>query len=335
MTTFQDCSINVGKESTYGTAVAGTTAYEFNSESFTVTPNRVQGAGLRVNSRVARSGRRATTTTQGTGALEVDALTKGMARLLEAALGSGTATLVSGTTYQHNYVLGDTPPSLTIQKTIPRVDGTLDPHTFRGCMVNSFDLTVGNDDLVKASFDFDVRDMDTARAFDALTYPTTPSVLNFSQAAVTIGGAVTVPTATALATGGTAVTDVRDFSLSVNNNLTTDRFNLGAAGLKAKPSVGLREITGSFTAEYTATTYRSAYLADTDLAITVTVTSAEALSSGFAQLQVVLPVVRLGEGIPQSNNGDIITVEHPFTVLDGLVAAQPLYVVTRTSDSAV
>jgi hypothetical protein len=335
MTTFADCSINVGKESTYGTAVAGTTAYEFNSEGFNWLPNRVQGTGLRVSGRIPRSGRRVTTTSQAEGSLEIDAQTKGMARLLEAALGTGTSTLVSGTTYQHNYTLGDTPPALTIQKSVPRVDGTIDPYTFAGCMVSGWELNVANDDIAKFNFDFDIRSMDTARAFDALTYPTTPSLYHFGQAAITIGGAVTVPTSTALGTGGTAATDVRDFSLSVNNNLTTDRFNYGASGLKAKPSVGMREITGSFTAEYAATTYRAAYVADTDLAITVTLTSAEALSSGFATLQVVLPICRLESAVPVANNGDLVTVEHSFTVLDGLVAAQPLYLVTRTSDSSI
>lgn len=335
MTTFADCSINVGKESTYGTAVAGTTAYEFNSESFNWTPNRVQGTGLRVNGRIPRSGRRVTTTSQAEGSLEIDAQTKGMSRLLEAALGTGTATLVTGSTYQHNYTLGDTPPSVTIQKSVPRVDGTIDPYTYAGAMVSSWGFTVGNDDIVKFNADFDIRSQDTARSFDALTYPTTPSLFHFSQAAITVGGSVTVPTATALATGGTAVTDVRDFSLSVNNNLAGDRFNFGASGLKAKPTVGMREITGSFTAEYAATTYRSAFVADSDLAITVTLTSAEALSAGFATLQIVLPVARLEAGVPQSNGGDLITVEHSFTVLDGLVAAQPLYLVLRTSDASV
>jgi len=335
MATPYDCSVNVGKESTYGTAVAGTVAYEFNSEGFDYAPNRVQGTGLRVNGRVARSGRRVTTTTQAAGSLEIDAQTKGMVRLLEAALGTGTATLVSGSTYQHNYTLGDTPPALTVQKSVPRADGTIDPYTFAGCMVSSWELTQGNDDIAKMSFEFDARSMDTARAFDALTYPTTPSLYHFGQGAVTVGGTVTVPPTTALATGGTAASDVRDFSLSVNNNLTTDRFNFGASGLKAKPTVGLREITGSFTAEYSATTYRTAFVADSDLAIVVTLTSSEALSTGTATLQVVLPICRLESAVPVANNGDLVTVEHSFSVLDGQVAAQPIYVVLRTSETTI
>jgi hypothetical protein len=94
-------------------------------------------------------------------------------------------------------------------------------------------------------------------------------------------------------------------------------------------------MTGKFSAEYTSTTYRSAFIADTELPITLTFTSTESLATGFAQLQIVLPAVKLDAGIPISNNGDLVIVEYPFTVLDNLVAAQPIYVVLRTSDSAI
>ena len=67
----------------------------------------------------------------------------------------------------------------------------------------------------------------------------------------------------------------------------------------------------------------------------MTLTSTESLSAGTATLQVVLPAVKLDSGIPVSNNGDFVTVEHNFTVLDNLTAAQPLYVVLRTADTAL
>jgi hypothetical protein len=335
MVTPYDSSINVKAEVTYGTYVAPTRAYEYTDEGFDWKPTRKQGEGLRVSSRVARSGRRVTTTVQGEGSLEVEATTKGLSTLLDAALGTSTATLVSGTTYQHNFTLGDAPASLTIQKSVPDSTATVRAHSFLGCMVSSWSLAVDNDDIVKLSFDFDIRDLDTAQTFAALTYPTTPSLYHFGQGAATYSGTVTVPTTTAIGTGGTAATDIRDFKLDVNNNLATDRFNLGAAGKKAKPTVGIRDITGSFTAEYSANGYRDDFIADTERAIVVTCTSTEALSVGFATLQVVLPAVKLDSGIPISNNGDFITVEHQFTVLDNLVAAQPIYVVLRTADSTV
>lgn len=335
MATFYDVSLNVATESTYGTYVAGTRAYEFVDESLDFKPNKVQGKGLRAASRVARSGRRVITTVQGDGKVTVEALTRGMGIVLAAATGGSTVTLVSGTTYQHLYTLGDTPSSLSIQKSVPDTGGTLRTHSFLGCMVNSFTFSAPNDDVAKFDFDFDVRNLDTAQSFAALTYPTTPNLFHFAQAAATYSGTVTAPTTTALATGGTATTDIRDFEVTVNNNLTDDRFNYGGAGLKSKPTVGLREITGKFTAEYAANVYRDDYIADTERAIVVTLTSTEALSTGTATLQCVLPAVKLDSGIPVANNGDLITVEHSFTVLDNLTATQPIWFVLRTADTTI
>jgi hypothetical protein len=308
---------------------------EYVDESLDYQPNRVQGVGLRVASRVARSARRVTTTVQGGGSLSIEATTKGMGLLLDSALGSSAATLVSGSTYQHNFTLGDTPKSLTIQKSIPEAGGTIDTYSYLGAMVNSWTFMSGNGEISKFSFDFDMRDLDTSQTFAALSYPSTPNLYHFALGAVTIGGTVTAPTTTALATGGTSVSDVRSFEVTCNNNLKDDRYNFGGAGKKSKPTVGLRQITGKFTAEYTATTYRSAFQADTELPITLTLTSSEALSTGTATLQIVLPAVKLDAGIPMSNNGELITVEHGFTVLDNLTAAQPIWVVLRTADTAI
>ena len=58
MTTQLDCSIGIKKETTYGTAVVVDQFLEFTSESFDRKATFVQGEGLRVGARVARSGRR-------------------------------------------------------------------------------------------------------------------------------------------------------------------------------------------------------------------------------------------------------------------------------------
>jgi len=335
MATPYDCSINVVQESTYGTYVAPTRAIEFTDESLDWKPERKVGVGLRASSRVLRSGRRVTTMVQGDGSLEIEATTKGMGLLLDSALGTSSSTLVSGSTFQQNYTLGDTPKSLTIQKSIVDSAAAVNPYSFLGCMVNGWSFTTGNGEISKFKFDLDIRDLDTAQTFAALTYPTTPNLYHFALGAVTFGGSVTAPTTTAIASGGTAVTDVRSFELEVNNNLADDRFNFGASGKKAKPTVGIREIKGKFTAEYSANTYRTGYIADTEFPLTVTLTSAESLSTGFATLQFVLPATKLESAIPISNNGDLVTVEHSFTAYDNLTATQPIWVVLRTADTVI
>lgn len=338
MATPQDCSINVATESTYGTYVAGTRAFEFDDESFTFEPSRAEGEGLKVSARTKLAYRSVDTVKAGSGSLTIPAMTKGMGILLSAACGTNSVTLVSGSTYQHNFTLGDTPASLSIQKSIPRTtSGTVDPYSFLGCMVSSWSFDGANSEIPSFSFDFDVRNLDTAQAFASLTYPSlgVGSIYSFKDSAALYGGTLTVPTTTALGTGATAVTDVRDFKLEVNNNLTDDRFNIGGAGLKSKPTVGMREISGSFTAEYEATTYRDDFLANTSRPLVVTYTSAESLSTGTSTLQFVLPDVKLRSAIPVANKGDLVTVEHNFTAYQTTTSAQAIYVVLRTADTAI
>ena len=99
--------------------------------------------------------------------------------------------------------------------------------------------------------------------------------------------------------------------------------------------VRMREISGSFTAEYEATTYRDDYLANTSRPLVVTYTSAESLSTGTSTLQFVLPDVKLRSAIPVANKGDLVTVEHNFTAYQTTTSAQALYVVLCTADTAI
>lgn len=335
--TLQDASIGYKAESVYGTPVVVDRFVEFVDESFEWDPKRVQGQGIRVGSKVARSARRVTTQTSAKGDMTVEMTSKGLGSLLAACVGAGASTLVTGTTYQQLFTLstGTTPASLTVQKAIPRVDGTLDPYTFNGGVVESFELDCPQGEIVTLKPSFIFREVLTNTAYATPSYVATPSLFHFAQGAVTVGGTVTAPTTTALASGGTAVANVRDFNLKVDHKLTADRFNYNGAGKMAHPTYGLRDITGSMTIEYDAQTIGDAYLADTELAATLTFTSTESLSSGVAQFQIVIPAFKLEGELPKSNGTELVTQQVDFTVLDNLTAAQPLWLVLRTADTAL
>ena len=338
MPSVQDSSIGVVKESTYGTPVTVTRWYEFTEESLGFDPKRVQGTGLRVGGRVARSNRRVTPTAQGGGGFGLELLSKGMGLLFEAALGSGVSTVASGA-YQQNFTLADNPASLTIQKGLLTVDdagaSTVVPYTFNGCMVSSLEINVPNAEVATAKFEFDIRDLVTATAYAAPSMTTGGTLFHFGQASVTVGGTVTAPTTTALATGGTAVTNVRDFALTVNNNLSTDRFNATGNGRKKKPIPGLRDITGTITVENSDVVLRDAFLNDTAVPIVLNLTSTETVGAGVAAFQVVLPECKLDGDLPTANGTELGTTSYKFTALDNQVAAQPLWLIVRTSDAAL
>ena len=327
MTTPQDCSVGLGVESVYGTAVARTRWFEFLDESFNFVKNVKQGVGLRVGSRVARSGRRVVASAEGSGDLTIEAVTKGLGLLWQLGLGSGTSTLVSAGLYQQVFTLGDVMPSATIQKGIPRADGTVDAYTFTGCMVESLTIDCPNADNVKVKTSWNAKDMTTATAYTAPSYATGPSVFTFAHGAV-YSGALTAPTATALGSAATPVASIRSGSITIKHNLKTDRYNCGGGGRKEKPFAGIREISGSLVAEYADVAFRDAIVNDTSMTLVKTFTA------GLDVLQIVIPDVRFDGDIVKAST-DYAIQDLKWTGLDGLTAAQPIWIVCRTADTAL
>lgn len=327
MTTPQDCSVGLGVESVYGTAVARTRWFEFLDESFNFVKNVKQGVGLRVGSRVARSGRRVVASAEGSGDLTIEAVTKGLGLLWQLGLGSGTSTLVSAGLYQQVFTLGDAMPSATIQKGIPRADGTVDAYTFTGCMVESLTIDCPNSDNVKVKTSWNAKDMTTGAAYTAPSYATGPRVFTFAHGAV-YSGALTAPTATALGSAATPVASIRSGSITIKHNLKTDRYNCGGGGRKEKPFAGIREISGSLVAEYADTAFRDAIVNDTSMTLVKTFTA------GADVLQIVIPDVRFDGDIVKAST-DLAMQDIKWTGLDGLTAAQPIWIVCRTADTAL
>ncbi|TCJ23021.1 phage tail tube protein [Nocardioides jejuensis] len=330
----QDCSIGIAVESTYKTYVAPTRWYEFLDESLDWNKNVKQGQGIRVGSRVARSGRRVVPTADGGGDITLECCSKGMGLLWQAALGTGVSTLVSGTTYQQNFTLGDTPSSLTVQKGLVEVGGTVDAYSFLGGMVSGFEFNFPNADIATLKLSVDAGDLTTAQAYAAPSYPSAPvNLFQFANATL-FTGTLTAPTTTVLASAITPLANVRGGSVAVNHNIRSDRFNATGTGRKDKPTKGLSEITGKLDVEYASTTFRDAVLNETPMNLLVTLT-AGSLSTGVETLQVVIPEIKLDGELPKANGTDLIVQSVSFAGLDNLTAAQPIWVVQRTADNAL
>ena len=328
-----DVSIGISNESTYKTYVAPTRFYELLDESLQWNKQVKQGAGLRVGSRVARAARRVVAAGDGGGDFSIEAVSKGMGLLWAACLGTGTSTLVSGSTYQQNFTLADAPTSLTVQKGLVQAGGTVDAYSFLGCMVESWEFGFPNNDIATLKATVDAGDLSTAQSYAAPSYPAAPvNLFQFANASISTG-TFTAATTTTLPSAATATVNVRGGSISVNNNLTTDRYNAGGAGRKSKPTVGIRSITGSLTIEYDSTTYRDLVLNDGSLTLVVTLT-AGALSVGNETLTVALPAIKFDNALPQANGSDLIVQSMNFTALDD-GTNPPIGVYMRTADTTL
>lgn len=337
MPALSDGSWGLGVESTWGTAVTPTRWYEATAIEYDINLNRVQGSGMRVGSVVNRADRRNTPTADASGSMTMEATTRGMGLLWEAALGTSVSTLVSGSTYQQNHTPITSSPNLpprTVQVGTVDTGGTVNPITYEGGAVAEWTFTLDNAGLATVETQWDFENWNTATALTSPTYTASNNLFHFGQATLGLGGAYTAPTTTALPTAATANVDVRSFSVTVNNGLVVDRQNVGGAGRKARQLAGIRTITGSLEIEYTGNTVRDLFLADTSTPVVLTLTSTEALSTGFATLAIAIPAARFNGETPKPNRDGITTLSVDFDGLfDGTNA--PIAVCQRTADTAL
>lgn len=338
MPALSDASLGIANEATFKTYATPTRWPEVLDPEADVNKSVKQGQGLRVGSRVDRSARRVVTSADASVKHKIELTSKGMGLFWESCLGVGTSTLVSGSTYQQLFTpaTGTTVPSRTVQTGVVDATGAVNAVSYLGCMAASWDLELPNDDIGILSINWDAADWTTAQAYAAPSYASLPYLFHFGAvSAITLGGTVTVPTTTALATGGTAATNIRSVKLSADNQAVRNRFNLNAGGRKARQLVGDLKLTGELELEYVDNTVRDAFLNDTALSLSVTITTTEALSTGFSTFQLVLPEIKLNGEIPKANGYDLPVLKVPFDVLDNLTAASPIYVVHRTADTAL
>ncbi|MEA5454473.1 phage tail tube protein [Sinomonas sp. JGH33] len=342
--TSQDTSVGIGRESVYGTGVTPTAFLEYLTETFDWKPEFKQGQGLRVGSRFGRANRRVLVKQSAEGDLECELVTKGLGKLFEAWLGSGVSTAVPGQTgvFQQLYTPAaqDVATSYTIQKGLQFIGGSAaQPETFRGGVCTSGELTAALGDIVKLKTSWNFRDVDTATAYAAPSYASGAELLSFVHGAITVGGTVTMPTSTALATGGTTpAAIIRDFSFSLDSKIDDGGFGFGFGGKRGrKPVFGaVAEGKGKLTVEYSDNVLRDAYLNQSDLALTLTFKTSTVIgTSANPTVQVVLPDIRLNGEIPKTNGGAPVNQSVDFDILDGLVAGSQIYIAVVTTDTAI
>jgi len=337
MATVLDAQFGIADESTYGTAVTPTRFYEVQSgDGFEYRPNRVQGTGMRPSSIGPRSARRVTPNFDYGASMNAEVLSRGFGLLFEKFTG-GTPTVNAITGgYQMVFTLGGALKPFTGQLGVPRIgaDGstTIDPFTGKGCTVGSFGFAMSNADILKATYSLDVQDMTTATALATASYASGANLFSFAGFSV-YGGTYTAPTTTALATGGTPLANVTDFSIDVTRNADVTRYLAGLSGKHAIPIPGQAGVSGSLGIEYSDTVYRDGYLNDTDLVLVGNFIGAQLSGSTYEAVQICLANIRLEGELPKPS-GETTKASCGFTGLEN--GTNPLLqIVYRTADTAL
>lgn len=332
MTTQIDFQVGIGQEGTYG-AVTGVSRFFESEAKAKYDVQTIKGKGLRPTKGVARTSRHSISHFEGSADIELDVPTRGFGYLLNAVFGSVVNTLVSGSLYQQVHTLSTTDPvpSYCIQEALPPIGGgAANVHNFRGCVFDSLDISVKEGEYVSAKLAATIQKLVTTGSVTAASYPSDDSLFGFTLGAISLGGTLTAPTTTALAVSpASAAVNVSDLSVSVKRNLDKKGWNLGGAGYRSRPPLlGKPDLSGKLTVEYTDNVLRDAYLNQTSLPLVATFTN------GQAVLQIVLPAIRLKGEVPTSNGGEPITQSIDFDAFDDGVAAQPIWIVYRTLDTA-
>ena len=315
--------LGIATETTFNTSVTVSRFYEFTSENLTFSKKTAVGMGLRAGGQLPRSQRRVVTTTDAGGDIVLDLPTRGLGLLLSHATGS-TPSAVTTTTgvYSYTFTLGDVyGRSFTAQVGVPQYNGTVTPKTLSGGKIQSFELSVATGGIAVGKFVVDAASLTTGVALATASYSTISNLFHFAQGAITVDGS--------------SVANVKDFSITVDNTLKQDRYNLGAAGVKAEQVInGFRKISGKLTAEFTDTAFFTKYYNDTTTALVLTFTGQTIALSQKETLSITIPAVKFDADTPNVPGPQVIDLAMTFEAYDD-GTNQPLTIVYQTADSSL
>ncbi len=241
-------------EVTWGTGVTVDTFLPILSEKLKQDIDRLDSMGIRAGRRVTSAWKAGSKKIKGPVKLELPQ--NSIAALLKHCFGTvvTTTTGATPTGYQHTLTPGDlTAKSFTAQVGRPDTSGTVNAFTFAGCKINSWEIEANQGDIATLNLDVIGASETTATGLAVASYPTGITFFTFVEASLTVGGS--------------AVNTVRKVTLKGDNNLADDRFRLGSATVKEQLESGMREYSGSISADFESLTQYARFTAASEFAV--------------------------------------------------------------------
>lgn len=313
--------VGIKTETTVGTAVTPDKFYEFNSESLTFNQEYIESAGIRKGRNTLtkrRPGRKGVE-----GDIVMELVNKGQGTWWKHALGSVTTSTPGGATNARDHLckvaslLGD---SLTIQVGREDYAGSVQPFTYSGCKINSWEVSAEADGIPTASFSIDGMNETTATALASASYPSDIEPYVFTEGAVELDG---------------NAYEVRSFTLSGDNSLETDRYRIGSGVKKEQLAQEFRRWEGSMTIDFSGLTDYNRYIAQTQVPFQATFTSADEIESGFNYaLTIELPAIEFNGTTPTVDSLAAPVIELPFVVIDTGDSDGPVQVTVRDDQAS-
>ncbi len=278
-------------ESTVGTAVTVDTHLPLVSESIKRTEAFTESAGILAGRRLMQSSQWNSGNITTGGDVQTELYTTSIRSLLTAMMGTET-----GGTLTYPYTPADLyGDSLTVQIGRPDTAGTINPFTYPGMKVASWEIACAAGEIATMGLTFMgcIADEGTATALVAPTYAAGLRPIKFSGANIVVAG-------------GTLAT-VKQFTLSGDNKLEERRY-LGSQYSAEPIESDLRSYTGSIQAQFDSLTAYQRYINHTEATLVAT------LANGTSVVKVTANVRFDGE-TPNVGGRAVLEQSLPFTVI--------------------
>lgn len=359
----------VAAETTFGAAPVFTTprTFEFKSETLALKKNTVQGQGLHGNSGVAgylplydRTLRRVLSTYEASGDIIMDLPANQLGLLLQHMVGSFGQTLVGPTQIGGTSSLGyqqiHQPGSLqgfsfAVQKGVPATNGTVQPFTYVGCKIDTWQISVEVNKIAELKLTLDSRNElggtgnsdplnGAVPALATPNYTAGMQLFHFRQGTIYqgTGGTIAGGTASLVPAAGTATAlgQVRKADVVHSVALDKARFFLGSGGFKAEQiEQGFRHISGNFDIEFQSSqAMYNAFAADNTIALELKFVGPLINGSVFQTLDILVPNVKLDGEAPKISGPQVVLQNIPFTGLDD-TSTTPIQITYISTDTVL
>jgi len=308
--------LGIAAEITYGTPVTVTRFYEFTGESMRMEIERLESAGLRAGTRVLLSDRWVAGGKTISGDINMELANKSFGLWFTHMLGGAAVTTSATGVYLHTFTPSDLPVGLTVQIGRPNTSGTVEPFTYHGCKVASWEIGCAVGEIARLRVSLIGEDEATGVPLATASYPSSLTLLTFKEGTLTVAGSSACVTAATVAG---------------NNGLKADRRCLGSQTILAPVEADFREYTADLTTRFTALTDYARFVAGTEADVVLTFTGAT-ITTGHSYTLTITGNARFDGETPNVAGPDEL-VQPLRCKLVGATPATALTITYKTSDA--
>jgi hypothetical protein len=297
-TTGLGATLGLALESTYGTFVSPNRFFEFEGSPMKGEQHYISKPQLGASTLFLRGKRYLPTTKGATGTTTMQVSSEGFGTLLNL-LHSATPTIAkqaATSVYLQTHPIGLTDPnrSVTLQLGIPKSDGSgLEPFTYLGCVVTSFDVSIGVDGLAECSVGWNGRNELRTETYKTPTLPANLESFTFQNAELKINGS--------------AVEFTKDLKLAFSIP-REERWYLGSGGLKAKPvQNAFGDIMIDMTNDYGANTIFDYFVKGERKSVEIIFKGEKLESTYYSELKLTMPECGFDEASPQVTGPAVVS----------------------------